>query len=166
MNDLALWSGALVRVATAAAFVAIFDLASKAAAVALLDEPVEMTGFLSLRVVRNDGMAFGIGTWLPPAAILALTAAICLPVVWAVSRRQLEPRLAGILILGGAAANIVDRALDGSVVDMIDVGRWPTFNLADVFIVSGVGLTLLRSISPHKEEDEAPTEFAPGSSPP
>ena len=41
---------------------------------------------------------------------------------------------------GGALANLADRSLDGSVVDFIDIGPWPTFNLADVAIVVGAVL--------------------------
>ncbi|MBN1992441.1 MAG: signal peptidase II [Anaerolineae bacterium] len=51
------------------------------------------------------------------------------------------------LILGGAIANFTDRLLDGRVIDFIDVGlgalRWPAFNLADSFIVVGLGWLLL-----------------------
>jgi len=29
------------------------------------------------------------------------------------------------------------------VVDFLDVGRWPTFNLADVFLVAGIAMLIL-----------------------
>ncbi|MFI7236682.1 signal peptidase II [Streptomyces cyaneofuscatus] len=41
------------------------------------------------------------------------------------------------VILGGAAANLADRAADGQVTDHLATGWWPTFSLADVFIVCG-----------------------------
>jgi signal peptidase II len=53
------------------------------------------------------------------------------------------------LALGGAIGNLVDRIRYGSVIDFIDFyvvragGRehhWPTFNVADIAIVVGVGL--------------------------
>lgn len=47
------------------------------------------------------------------------------------------------LVLGGAVANLVDRATDGTVVDLFDLGWWPTLNLADAFITIGVGLLVL-----------------------
>ncbi len=55
------------------------------------------------------------------------------------------------LALGGAVGNLVDRIRYGSVIDFIDFyllrnGReihWPTFNVADVAIVAGVGLMAL-----------------------
>lgn len=42
-------------------------------------------------------------------------------------------------------ANLADRVSGGSVVDMLEVGWWPTFNVADVFIVSGIALLLVLS---------------------
>lgn len=51
--------------------------------------------------------------------------------------------LAIIMMLGGGVSNVIDRLLyQGAVVDFIDVGWWPVFNLADSFIVIGLLLFL------------------------
>ena len=42
--------------------------------------------------------------------------------------------------LAGAAGNLADRLIRGAVVDFVAIGRWPTFNLADVAIVGGAGV--------------------------
>ncbi len=43
------------------------------------------------------------------------------------------------LILGGAIGNLSDRIQhDGHVIDFIDIGFWPIFNIADISIVTGV----------------------------
>jgi signal peptidase II len=47
------------------------------------------------------------------------------------------------LALGGATGNLVDRLVRGHVVDFIEIGFWPTFNVADAGIVAGVGLILM-----------------------
>ena len=47
-------------------------------------------------------------------------------------------RLSLGLQLGGAIGNLVDRVRLGYVVDFIDVGAWPVFNLADSAIVVGL----------------------------
>ena len=141
-----------------AAIVALLDLASKAAAVRYIDDPAELTGFLSLTVVRNPGVAFGLGTELPTPLLLGITIGVALLLGWLVFIGQLQQRFAAALILGGAVANIADRAGDGSVVDVIDVGWWPTFNLADVAIVTGVGLMLLQSFRSEGNDEPATGE--------
>lgn len=45
--------------------------------------------------------------------------------------------------VGGAAGNVADLLLRGYVVDFVSIGRWPVFNLADVALCVGVGLTVL-----------------------
>ncbi len=45
------------------------------------------------------------------------------------------------LLLGGAIGNLIDRLRMGAVVDFIDVGWWPSFNVADSSIL--IGMTLL-----------------------
>ena len=40
-------------------------------------------------------------------------------------------------VLGGASANLIDRALNGHVTDYLHTGWWPTFNVADTCIVLG-----------------------------
>ena len=57
------------------------------------------------------------------------------------------------LVVGGGLANLADRAVGGSVVDLFDLGWWPVFNLADVFIVAGVGLLLLAAITHDRDPD-------------
>lgn len=50
--------------------------------------------------------------------------------------------LFAILIMAGAISNIIDRLIFGCVMDFINIGFWPIFNLADSFIVLG-GILLL-----------------------
>ena len=45
--------------------------------------------------------------------------------------------------LGGAGSNLCDWLCRGGVVDFLDVGFWPVFNLADAAIVVGVALSLV-----------------------
>lgn len=44
------------------------------------------------------------------------------------------------LVLGGSVANLIDRVRLGRVTDFLDLEAWPAFNLADTFIVVGVGI--------------------------
>ncbi|NUQ77615.1 MAG: signal peptidase II, partial [Polyangiaceae bacterium] len=60
------------------------------------------------------------------------------------------------LALGGAMGNLVDRIRYGQVIDFIDMyivrgGRehhWPTYNVADIAIVAGVGLMIIDMLLP------------------
>lgn len=152
-----------VRLAAIAAIVLSLDVASKIAAENLLEGfPVSLGPLLSLRLVRNTGIAFGLGTSIPSWALLGLTTAI----VAVLARAAWQGKLAGAvpsgLILGGAAANVADRAIGGSVVDMIDLGWWPTFNLADSFIVFGTLIILLGARGRKSASRRLPREAATG----
>ncbi len=57
------------------------------------------------------------------------------------------------LLIGGAIGNLLDRLRLGYVIDYVDFIIWPTFNLADMCIVVGVGLMVLQMIRKSKEEE-------------
>jgi signal peptidase II len=58
------------------------------------------------------------------------------------SRHPVLPVALGLLI-GGSASNLIDRIRLGHVTDFLDLRYWPAFNLADSFIVVGVGILFL-----------------------
>ena len=47
------------------------------------------------------------------------------------------------LLIGGSVSNLADRIRNGYVTDFIHITHWPTFNLADTFIVIGVALLVI-----------------------
>ena len=49
------------------------------------------------------------------------------------------------LVIGGSTSNLLDRVRLGYVTDFLDLRWWPSFNLADSFIVIGV-LVLLTTL--------------------
>lgn len=158
----------------AAVAVLALDQASKALArTHLAAEMVEIGPFLNLRLGFNTGVTFGLlgdgggfGRW----ALVAVTSAV---VVWLLAWMWREARVAVVvplgLVVGGALGNILDRLRHGAVTDFIDLhvgaASWPTFNLADSAIVTGVGLLLLASLrvsgrpAPAKEADRRKTTF-------
>lgn len=76
--------------------------------------------------------------------------------VWRAARRGVGATAVGLAaVLGGAAANLLDRASDGTVTDYLHTGWWPTFNLADIAIVTGASLLLLAEI--RRERPMPPT---------
>ncbi|MCS7250130.1 MAG: signal peptidase II [candidate division WOR-3 bacterium] len=66
-------------------------------------------------------------------------------------------QLAYGLILGGAIGNVSERIIRGKVTDFIDMGiknlRWPTYNLADFFIILGILILLIASKEKSKKEN-------------
>lgn len=132
--------------ASAALSALALDVLSKLAAVAwLADGPVRLGPLLTLRLVHNSGIAFGVAAAAPVPVVLGVTAVIAAVIALLAWRGGLGAPIPAGLIVGGALANVADRATGGSVVDFLDVGRWPTFNVADVFLLAGIGLLLLQA---------------------
>lgn len=94
--------------------------------------------------ICNPGVAFGIRI---PDAIFWL---IWVLIVFLLTKRLLSThgsKKMGIYIvifLAGAVANAIDRVFFGCVIDFIDFGFWPVFNLADAFIIVGGALVVHR----------------------
>jgi len=142
----------MIAVAAATLFA---DAATKAWAATSLDQPIEIGGSLSLQLSHNPGVAFGVGQSLPSGLLLAISGLICLAVAWGGWTGALHPPVAVGLIVGGAVGNLLDRMTGGSVVDMIHLTWWPTFNLADAAICIGAVLLVLASF---RSQDGAPDE--------
>ncbi len=101
---------------------------------------------LHITYVRNTGIAFGLLAgrgWLL-IVLQALVIILLLFLKISFFPSQLFINLCFVALLAGATGNLMDRILYGYVVDFIDVGFWPVFNLADIFIVVGaLGLVYL-----------------------
>jgi len=113
-----------------------------------------VAGFMDFTHVRNTGAAFGIlnvAEFPYKTVVIALiaTAALIGVGMYAASlaHHQLVARIGLALIIGGAAGNLLDRIIAGSVVDFVDV-YWRThhfwaFNVADSAITIGVAIMIL-----------------------
>jgi signal peptidase II len=114
-----------------------------------LGDAVELAGPLSIHHVHNSGIAFGLFS-SATSIVIALTAVavICLVLFFARSGRRhpLLPVALG-LVLGGSVSNLLDRIRLGYVTDFLDLAYWPSFNLADSFIVVGVALLFLSFVA-------------------
>jgi signal peptidase II len=120
-------------------------------------QPVLVVGsFVQLTLGYNTGVAFSLFT--NGGVLLLLATAIVIVGLGSWSLRALAlgalPPRAAVpigLVLGGGVGNFLDRLPDGRVTDFVDIGigaaRWPTFNTADMWIVVGMTLLLLMSLS-------------------
>jgi signal peptidase II len=107
-----------------------------------LDEGLHVIGPFSIHHVQNSGIAFGLFA----SATAVVTLLTALAVGWMLlffarsgSRHPVLPVALGLLI-GGSTSNLIDRIRLGHVTDFLDLRYWPAFNLADSFIVVGVGI--------------------------
>jgi signal peptidase II len=104
-------------------------------------------GVVELRFVYNQGMAFSMLSGKQTFLII-VTGAVLLGVAWYLFfRSKGNPLLtvALVLILSGGIGNLIDRALNGQVVDYINLlfMRFAVFNFADICVCVGVGLLIL-----------------------
>jgi len=111
-------------------------------------------GLMDFTHVRNTGAAFGL---LNAAdfrfktvliGVIAVAALVGVGIYAAsLARHEIMARVGLALIIGGAAGNLIDRVVIGSVVDFVDV-YWRThhfwaFNVADSAITVGAAVMIL-----------------------
>lgn len=136
-----------------ALFVTFIDLATKAWAVAALENQADIRligDFLKLSFVRNPGAAFSFGTSVTWVFTL-IAIAVSLAILWiskTVTNKPWASALGGLL--GGAVGNLIDRIFrspeifHGHVVDFISLPNYPMFNVSDSAVVlSAIAMVVL-----------------------
>lgn len=96
---------------------------------------------LGLTHIHNDGAAFSMLTgarWF----FVGLTVAFVAFALWILYTGRISYRLGRwmtVLVIAGAAGNLIDRLLYGYVVDMFELlfMRFAIFNVADILVVVG-----------------------------
>ena len=136
--------------------VVAFDQITKAVVAAELGPQEEVRLWFGVRLVRvaNRGMAFSVGNG-GGAWRVAVIAVVLLALLAWVGRRELarpadDSRAPSVgqaitfgVLFGGAMGNVIDRLIRapgwgrGAVVDFVDVGFWPVFNVADAALTCG-----------------------------
>ena len=130
-----------------AAVVFIADRVTKILAPGIPENGVVLIpGVIGLRYAENRGIAFSLLSGAPWAlgvvSLLIIAAAF-----FCLRGKKLQPlALTGLMMmLGGAAGNMVDRFVHGFVPDMIEVlfMEFAIFNVADTFLCIGCGLVII-----------------------
>ena len=132
------------------------DQITKALVVANLPEsrPIEVLGnLLTFQFVRNSGAAFSLAsgsTWIFTIVATAVTVFI---VIFARRIRSTGWAVLFGMLLGGTLGNLTDRYFrepgfpNGHVIDFLQIPLLPAiFNIADVAIVSSMGVFLLLTL--------------------
>ncbi len=113
---------------------------------------IKITNFLDITHIHNFGISFGLFSGVVHPLILviiALLVIIFVTYLLFISQDNLE--FWGLfIVLCGAIANIIDRLINGYVIDFIffhvNQFYWPAFNFADIYISIGIMMIILNMI--------------------
>ena len=106
---------------------------------------IQITSFLNFNLIWNDGIAFGLFSFQQNVYYKIITIIIVIItaiIIWFALRSKGLEKIGFLMISGGSLGNIFDRLYYSSVIDFIDISynnfHWFIFNVADIFITSGV----------------------------
>jgi signal peptidase II len=113
--------------------------------------PVPLTSFFELVMVWNRGVSYGLLNTHTQELLIVMSLVITVLLwLWACRMERALGAAALALVIGGALANALDRAMRGAVADFFHFYygnfSWYVFNIADVAIVAGVALLLYESV--------------------
>ncbi len=115
---------------------------------------IRITSFFNIVMAWNTGVSFSLfsnvgsmGVYLLIAIALLITMIFC---YWLMRSTHWLYGLGYGLVIGGALGNVVDRLRFGAVIDFLDIHaygyHWPAFNVADMTVVSGIGVLIIVSL--------------------
>ena len=117
--------------------------------------------FLNIRLIWNEGIAFGLLSFNETIFYNALTfliLIIILIIFFMLSKSNGIKKFSLMMILGGAIGNVYDRIFYGAVPDFIDfhIGNfhWFIFNVADIFITLGVIFMIIIEITGNNKNNK------------
>mgnify|MGYP006203109929 CR=1 FL=1 len=114
---------------------------------------IQITSFLDITHIHNFGVSFGLFAEIIPSYILVLIglAVVCFLVYLLVNSEDDLESWGLFIIISGAIANIVDRFINGYVIDFIyfhvNQFYWPAFNFADIYISIGIIMIILNMVN-------------------
>tara|TARA_B100000902_G_C27262727_1_gene891727 strand:- start:837 stop:1313 length:477 start_codon:yes stop_codon:yes gene_type:complete len=141
-------------------FIAVIFLLDRISKILILNEAesfgdinISVTSFLSLNLIWNEGIAFGLFSFEQKFYYNFLTLIIIivtLIIFWMITRTEKLEKLGFMMIFGGSLGNIFDRLFYSAVPDFIDFHiknfHWFIFNVADIFITIGVIILLFQEL--------------------
>ena len=112
-----------------------------------------MLPYLSFNLIWNEGIAFGLFSFSDRTSYNILTVIIILVtafIFWMIIKTKKLEKIGFMMIFAGSLGNIFDRLYYSSVPDFIDIHfynfHWFIFNVADIFISTGVILLIIIEI--------------------
>ncbi len=112
---------------------------------------IKISSFMNLNLIWNDGIAFGLLSFEDKFfynIISFVIILITLIIIWMANRSEGIEKISFLMIIGGSFGNLFDRIYYSSVPDFIDISinnfHWFIFNVADIFITTGVFVLIMR----------------------
>lgn len=127
-----------------------FDLLSKIIVFNLIDlyTFIPLAFFLDLTHIHNFGISFGLFSGLISPWILIILGLLVVAFIFYLMKSASDSleEWGLLIIISGALSNIIDRIINGYVIDFIYFHYkdffWPAFNFADIYITIGIIMIL------------------------
>lgn len=116
-----------------------------------------LNNFFEVTLVWNKGVSYGLfpqQSYVGQLIITFFSLIICVWIAKFITNSDIRYRsITLILILAGASSNMIDRLIYGAVADFfhfeIATYSWYVFNIADIYIVSGLLILIYAFIYPN-----------------
>lgn len=103
-------------------------------------------GIFHITYIHNRGAAFSIFEGKIEFLLVIQLIVIGAIFIYLIKRRRQGQKVlltSLSLIVAGGIGNLIDRAVNGYVVDFLDFRVWPIFNVADISVCIGCGLLII-----------------------
>ena len=118
---------------------------------------IKITNFLDITHIHNFGVSFGLfaGT-IPPIVLIIFAILVVFFIIYLFLKTEdIYEHWSFFIIICGAVANIIDRSLNGYVIDFIyfhiNQFYWPAFNFADIYISLGIIMIIFNMLKKIKK---------------
>ena len=113
---------------------------------------IKITYFFDITHIHNFGVSFGLFAGTIPALVLVIIGLFVTAFVLYlyINSSEFLERWGLFIIICGAIGNIVDRFINGYVIDFlylhINQYYWPAFNFADIYISIGIIMIIVNMV--------------------
>ena len=113
---------------------------------------IKITSFLDITHIHNFGISFGLfAETVPSVFLIVIALLVVFFIIYLLLNAKDYLEYWGLfIIICGAIANIIDRFVNGYVIDFIyfhiNQYYWPAFNFADIYISVGIIMILLNML--------------------
>jgi len=111
---------------------------------------IKITNFFDITHIHNFGVSFGLfSKSISPIILIGISLLVVGFIIYLLLNSNDKLEYWGLyIIICGAVANIIDRTVNGYVIDFIYLHYrdfyWPAFNFADIYISVGVFIVVLQ----------------------